>query len=266
MDEIKITKWSGLASAGHEVFNVQRAPNGTWVSAATNEVLDLGVALHVTPDGALWIETLDGESPLDEILRHLPRGHGYSGWAYDRSLPETGIDAIDSLEDDGGIPVFVDGQRIGLVRVREAAEVADHWFICDAADSADGRARPKLARTIAQCAGVQTNSMTSGTSFWSVGELPDGRIAFTFDEDEEPFWLDVTLRAGRSDSELVDDLADRAWVPAGLGLRVAVEQGRAIKDEYLNDLIDGDFNGIVVSAEVWALSSGPADKAPSVDA
>ena len=108
MDEIKITKWSGPASAGHEVFNVQRAPNGTWVSAATNEVLDLGVALHVTPDGALWIETLDGESPLDEILRYLPRGHGYSGWAYDRSLPETGIDAIDTLEDDGGIPVFVD--------------------------------------------------------------------------------------------------------------------------------------------------------------
>jgi len=265
MDEIKITKWSGLPSAGHEVLIVRRAPTGTWVSAATNEVLDLADALHVTPDGALWIETQSGETPLREICLHLPRGQGYSGWAYDRALPETGIDAIDSLEDDGGMPVFVDGQRVGLLRVREASELVECWLTCDAAESADGRARPRLARMIARCAGIQVNSMTSGSSSWAVGELPDGRIAFTYDEDEESFWIDVASRDQRSDAELVDELTRRAWAPAGLGLGIAVKQSRPIHDEYLSDLIDGDYNGIVVSAEVFGLPGGRTDCASGMD-
>lgn len=253
MVEIKITKWTGHLQESHEVLILRRDPNGDWLSDPTNEHVDLAAALHVTPDGALWIETQSGEAPLREICLHLPRGQGYSGWAYDRALPETGIDAIDSLEDDGGMPVFVDGQRIGLLQVREGAETSDSWIVCDARESADGRARPRFVRAIAWCSGIQVNSMTSGSSFWAVGELPDGRIAFTSDEDEEPFSIDVASRDERPDAELVEELAARAWEPAGLGLRVAAEQGRVILDEYLDDLVDGDFSGIVVSAQVCTL-------------
>lgn len=265
MVEIKITKWTGHLQESHEVLILRRDPNGDWLSDPTNEHVDLAAALHVTPDGALWIETQSGETPLREICLHLPRGQGYSGWAYDRALPETGIDAIDSLEDDGGMPVFVDGQRIGLLQVREGAESSDSWIVCDAAESADGRARPRLARMIARCAGIQVNSMTSGSSSWAVGELPDGRIAFTSDEDEEAFSIDLASRDQRSDAELVDELTKRAWAPAGLGLRVAVKQSRPIQDEYLSDLIDGDYNGIVVSAEVFGLPGGRTDCASGMD-
>jgi len=81
----------------------RRIPSGEVHASEDRHQPDAGATAD---DGALWIETQSGETPLQEICLHLPRGQGYSGWAYDRALPETGIDAIDSLEDIGDRSLF----------------------------------------------------------------------------------------------------------------------------------------------------------------
>ncbi len=63
------------------------------------------------------------------------------------------------------------------------------------------------AQPIAMCGGIEWDSRTSGSSYWSVDELLDGRICYSFDEDEQMFYILLEERDGRSDSEIALSLS-----------------------------------------------------------
>jgi hypothetical protein len=234
---IKITKWVDERSDSPEIAVLASDDDGVWrldADSLEQEAVDLQEALFVNPGGAIRIDVERGAPSLERIADALPKTPEYMGWSADWGL-ETGDDAVDALNDDGGMRVLIDGERWGLFetsgrrwpwdpvdqRVREFK-----WLRCDPEELSWEHARPLARREIASCSGVETASRIAGYFRWWVLELDDDQVAFCDYLDDDGFSLTLERRAGRSDIEIARALVDKVDGPeVELALRRAIDSG-----------------------------------------
>jgi len=255
---IKITKWVDERSDSPEIAVLASDDDGVWrldADSLEQEAVDLQEALFVNPGGAIRIDVERGAPSLERIADALPKTPEYMGWSADWGL-ETGDDAIDALNDDGGMRVLIDGERWGLFEISGRVWPWDpvdqrvrefNWLPCDPDGLNSEQARPS-GRKIAYCSGSESASRTGGYfSYWVV-ELDDDHVAFCDHLDDDGFSLTIERRAGRSDIEIGRALSGYVdWPPVALALDRAIASGE-------------DFDGVASeldpemsrTCEVWA--------------
>jgi len=223
---MRITRWMDPPEDEISEICVETRDGDRWVDVDEQRPVVLETELDLSDARALLVEVIDGSLDSEDIASRILCGPGLVGHSWDFG-PETGNAVIDAVNDDGGPPVVIDGKRFGHFSV--GSEYSSNqswvWLECDPDEQSQERARPAVTQPIAMCGGIEWDSRTSGSSYWSVDELPDGRICYSFDEDEQMFYIQLEERNGRTDSELALALSEMAWEPAGAALAYAVSTG-----------------------------------------
>ena len=224
---LKITRWMDSLEDEIREVRLETLDGERWVGVDEQRPVVLETELDLSDARALLVEVIDGSLDSEDIASRILCGPGLVGHSWDFG-PETGNAVIDAVNDDGGPPVVIDGKRFGHFSVGSdySANQSWVWLECDPDELSQERARPAVGRPIAMCGGIEWDSRTSGSSYWSVDELLDGRICYSFDEDEQMFYILLEERSGRSDSEVALSLSRMAWEPAGAALAHAVETGQ----------------------------------------
>lgn len=224
---LKITRWMDSLEDEIREVCVETIDENSWVDIDERRPVALETALDLSDARALLVEVVEGSVDSQKIASFISGGPSVVTHSWDFG-PETGNEVIDAVNDDGGPPVVIEGTRFGHFSVGSdySANQLWVWLECDPNELSQERARPAVAQPIAMCGGIEWDSRTSGSSYWSVDELPDGRICYSFDEDEEMFYILLEERDGRSDSEVAMSLSRMVWEPAGAALAHAVETGQ----------------------------------------
>lgn len=223
---LKITRWMDSLEDEIREIRLETLDGNRWVDIEERRPVALETLLDLTDARALLVEVVEGSVDSQKIASFISGGPSLVTHSLDFG-PETGNAVIDAVNDDGGPPVVINGERFGHFSVGSdySANQSWVWLECDTDELSQERARPAVSHPIAMCGGIEWDSRTSGSSYWSVDELLDGRICYSFDEDEQMFYILLEERDGRSDSEIALSLSRMAWEPAGAALARAVETG-----------------------------------------
>jgi hypothetical protein len=236
-------------------------------------VVDLKSVLAVEPSSAVRIDTLAGDPDLAVIVRCLPSASEFAGWkVWEHSTGDADIDAIN---DDGGMPVVIDGWRwalfcIGLPSWPPSTEF--RWLQkgpdlsrSESLEAAkrrsieDDKSTPCFNYEVAYRGTYQTASMTGGLFAAWVARRDENTIYFGFDQDEDGLNIVIEPAGKRTNDDLVEALIRYDSHPNEVPLtQRAFEQARSLGgvfEGYASDLISGESETLAVEARISQFSN-----------
>lgn len=226
--KIRITKWLD-DEEGDAVDVIMTSDDGVnWSAAGQGATArDLHDALHVGAHGAIRVDFVEGAPDPWQLAQALPM-LDQSGMSIMRDVP-TGDPAIDSILDDGGIPVIIDGERWGFFSDSDLDDgSAGFWAPCEPPYDEGTPAVIRTRRRIASISVIEEGSRTSGWYSWSVEEIDDELVCFIADLDEEGRSVKLQQRGSRTDAQLVDELTSViGWETADRAFRAALSRDGA---------------------------------------
>ena len=226
---ITVSRWSA-DSDEPGVENYDQLADGSWqaTSEPTAPPCTLEDIMFVDPDGALHVETV-GAVPSPSILAAaLPQSPEYL-----ESVDEieTGDEVLDQYIGSGVRQVAINDQWWAAFPLGSDQPDAIMWLHCKPDEYDDAQSAP-VGASIAWASGIENDSMTSGTSSWSIIDVGAGYVCFIADPDDDSNTYSVENRRGRTNLELSQAFVTWVdWEPVSSAVARAIE-------------LDGTFEGL----------------------
>lgn len=201
--------------------------DGTWTKAGSEPGAagcTLEEIIFVDPDGAIHVETSGATPSPTELAAVLPRSVEYLD---EVDEIETDDDVLDSSLGYGLRQVAINGRRLQPFPLHSNEPEDVVWLKCDPEELENGRAKP-IGSEIASASGIETGSMTSGWSSWSLLDVGGGYVCFVAEPDDFETEYRVEQRRGRTNRELAVEFTKWIdWGPVSRAVDRAIELGGA---------------------------------------